>query len=112
GPMRVHADLDLFNSKCSKPLGLMFPDHYRISLHPDVELQVASVLHQFKKIAAHEDLATAECEEEYTGGSELVQDSLYFLRCHFPMIIVIEIAVDATLVAAVGDVKMHTDGNA
>ena len=110
--MRVHADLYLLHSQGPQPLRLVLTDHDCVGLHLDIELQLAGVLHQFEKIAAHKDLTAAECQKENAGVRELFENALDLRGCHFPVIVVIEIAVDAALVAAIGDVEMHADRDA
>jgi hypothetical protein len=65
----------------------------------------------FKKIPAHQNFAAAQGQVENSGVGHLVEEVLDFRGVHFAVIVVIEIAMDAALVAAVGQVQLDTQGD-
>src|ERR1700674_342281 len=110
--MRVDADLHLLYAQLANAPSLLLADHYAVGFQLDVEQQAARVFHDFEEIAAHEDFSAAKSKEEDSSIRELGQNVFDLGRRHLAMVVVIHIAVNATLVATIGDVKMHTDRNA
>ena len=87
-------------------------NHYAIGLDLNVEKQAPGILHDFQEILAHEDLAATENEEKHAGFGELIEHVLDLGRGHLAFVVVIEIAMNAAFVAAVGDVEVNAEGNA
>src|SRR5262249_54884068 len=94
----------------SRLLRLADQDAVRLDLHGKQELP--RVLQDIEEVRPQKDLAAADREEEDTGLGKLVQHVLDLGERHLTVIIVIEIAVDAPLVAAVRDVELHAERDA
>ncbi len=109
-PMGVDADLYLLDAELAKSRGFLFMDHYAVGLHLHVEQQLPRPLHDFKKVAAHQNFTAAEREKEDAGIGELFEHIDDFRRRHLAMIVVIEVAMHAALIAAVGDIEVNADG--
>ena len=74
-------------------------------------VQLARVLEDLEQILAQEDLAAAEGQEEDPGVGQLIEQVLDLGRRHLAVVVVVEIAVHAALVAAVGEVELHAERN-
>src|SRR5437867_12866680 len=61
-------------------------------------------------LGAEKDPAAADRQEEDARGGELIEDVLDLGERHFAVIVVIEVAVDAALVAALGQVERAPSG--
>src|SRR5208282_2327714 len=81
-------------------------------LELDAEGKRARILQNLEKILAHENLAAAQSQDENAGVGHLLEQVLDFDSGHLPVVVVIKVAVNALLVAAVGQIKLHTEGNA
>ena len=88
------------------------PHQDRVGLQLDVELQRAGIRQQLEEVLAQQQLAAAEREEQRAGGGELIEDVLDFRRGHLAVVVVIQVAVDAALVAPVGEIEVHRQRNA
>jgi hypothetical protein len=108
GAVGVNADLDRIYAQLSNTARLFFVDHDRICFDLHVEHQATRILDDLKKIAAHEDFAATESQEENAGLGQLIKHPFDFERGHLAVVIVIEVAVHAALVTAISDV--HVDG--
>ena len=108
GTMRVDTDLHLVYSQFRHASRFWFPDHDGVGLDPYAEHQLACVLEQFEKITAHQDLAAAEGQEKCSRVREFFQHTLNLARGHLPVIVMVQIAVNTALIAAVRDVEMET----
>ena len=104
--MRVDTDLHLVYSQFRHASRFWFPDHDGVGLDPYAEHQLACVLEQFEKITAHQDLAAAEGQEKCSRVREFFQHTLNLARGHLPVIVMVQIAVNTALIAAVRDVEM------
>ena len=71
----------------------------------------AGVLEQFEEILAQENFAAAQGQDEDAGLGHLVEQVLDFGGGHLAVIVVIEIAMDAAFVAAVGEVELDAERN-
>ena len=65
-----------------------------------------------KEVLAQKWFTAAKRQDQGACGSRLKEHSLNLIGRHLAMIIVIEIAVHATLVAAIGHVEMKAERNA
>ena len=92
--------------------GLRLADHDRVGLDLDREHQPARVLEDLEQIRPEENLAAADGEEEDPGVGELVEQILDLGGRHLAVIVVIEVAVHAPLVAAVGEVELRAERDA
>jgi hypothetical protein len=92
----------------AKLLRFGLADHHTIRFDLDVEKQAARVFYEFEKIAAHEDFAAAEGEKENSGLGKLIEHAFDFGGGHLAMVVVIQIAMHAALVASEGNI--HVDG--
>ena len=72
----------------------------------------AGVGQQVEEVFSQEQLAAAEDQEERAGCGELIEHRLDLARRHLAVIVVIEVAVDAPLVAPVGEIEVHGQRNA
>ena len=72
----------------------------------------ARVRQELEEVLPQQQLAAAEDQEQRAGRGELVEDRLDFGGGHLAVVVVIEIAVDAALVAAVGEIELHRERNA
>ncbi len=66
---------------------------------------------KLEEIAAHQHFAAAECQEKRPSFCQFIEYVLDFCRGHFAVVVVIEVAVNATLVAAVSDVEVNGHGH-
>src|ERR1700684_2262774 len=98
-PMRVDTDLHLLDAELAKSRGFLFADHHPVGLHLHVEQQLPRPLYDFKKVPPHENFTATKGEKKNSGIGELGQDIKDFRRRHLAMIVVIEIAMQAALVA-------------
>ena len=57
----------------------------------------------FKEIAAHQNFSATKRKEENSGVRELVENIFDLRRGHLAVIIVIQIAMNAPLIAAIGE---------
>src|ERR1700722_13717190 len=112
GPVRVHADLHRLWRQRLNPVRLALMNHHRIGLQLYAERKPARVLSDLEKIAAHQNLASADGQEEHSGLRHLVEQIFDLRRSHLAMIVMIEITMDATLIAAVSQIKLYTQRNA
>ena len=69
------------------------------------------VFQKLEKVFAQENLAAAQGEDENAGIGHLFEQMLDLGRGHLPVIVMIEIAVHAALVAAVSEVELHAERN-
>src|SRR5262249_21124439 len=99
--MGIHADLNLLDVELPQAARQCYPNEERIGFQFDVELQRAGILDDFKAVSANKRLATANGQEENSGGGKLIENHLDLGGGHFAVAGVIEIAVLATLVAPV-----------
>ena len=104
--MRIQADLYLLDVEFAEATRLFFANEDRVGLELDVEAESAGVLDDFEAVGANQRLAAADGQEEHAGCGELIENMLDFGGGHFAVAGVIEIAVFAALVAAIGDVEM------
>lgn len=74
---------------------------------PLYQRPVCGVLHDPVQIRPHEDFAAADVQKERARCRQLIQQAQDFGGRHLAVIVVIEIAVDAALVAAVGQIQLH-----
>src|ERR1039458_9970693 len=86
--MRVDADLDGVHVQFADSLRFPFVDHDRVGLDLDVEHETPGVLHQFKEVAAHKDLAAAEGEKENARLGQLIEHILDFGGRHLTVVVV------------------------
>ena len=87
-------------------------DQHRVGLDLDVELQRPRIGEQLEEVLAEQQLAAAENQEHRAGRRQLIEHVLHFGRRHLAVIVVVEIAVHATLVAAIRQIEMHRQRNA
>src|ERR1700690_1254006 len=66
----------------------------------------------FEKVATHEHLAATEREKENSGLRQLIENALDFRSGQFTVVVVIEIAMHAALVAAIRDIQMDGERDA
>ena len=112
GAVGIDADLHLLDAEALEPRRLFGPDHHRVGLQLDVEAQLAGVLQNLKAIAAQQRLSAADAEEEGSALGELADRVLDLVGAHLVLAFVVEIAMNAALVAAPGDVQMRAQRNA
>src|SRR5678815_540910 len=110
--MRVNADLDALDSELTEAARFRLANHGGVGLHLDVKEQTARVFDQFKKVAAEEHFAAAERQEKDASVRELIEDGLDLRGRHFAVVVVIEVAMNAALVAPVGEIEMSGEWNA
>jgi hypothetical protein len=96
----------------ARPVGFLFADHKRVGLHSYRAHQRTGILDQFEEIHAHENFAAAEDLKEDPGLGQLIQDALDLGSGHFARIVMIQVAVHATLAAAVGHVHLDAQRDA
>src|SRR5262249_6898072 len=75
------------------------------------ELQAARFSENFFEVLAKEYFASAKGKKKRSGSGELLQGIDAFLRVQFAVVFMIKVAVDASLVAAVGEIKMYAQWN-
>ena len=107
GAMRIDAQLDLAHAGVANAIGFRLAQQDAVGLDLDVEHQPARVGQQLEQVAPQQQLAAAEDQEQRAGGGELIEDAADLRGGQLAMIVVIEIAVHAPLVAAVGQIELH-----
>ncbi len=112
GAVGVDGDLDLLDAELLEADGFLVADHDGVGLELDVEAEGAGVLEDLEAVAAEEGFAAGDDEEEGAAGGEFVEDALDLGGVHLALDVVVEIAVDAALVAAPGDVEVRAEGDA
>src|ERR1035438_8570607 len=85
---------------------------FRSGLDLHVEQQPPRIFDKFQKVAAHKNLAAAEREKENAGLGQLIEHALDFGGRHLAMIVVIQIAMHAALIAAIRDIHVDGEGHA
>ena len=112
GTVGIDADLDLLDAEPLEPRRFLGADHHRVGLQFYVESEFARVLQNFKAVAPQQRLAAADAEEECAALLELANHVLDLVGAHLVLAFVVEIAVNAALVALPRDVKMRAQRNA
>ena len=97
---------------CLEPRCLLWPDHHRIGLQLYVEAQFAGVLQDLKAIAPQQRLPPLMLRKNVPHSASWRMRILDLGGAHLVFAFVIEIAVDATLVALPRDVNMRAQRNA
>src|SRR5206468_9333699 len=110
--MRIDADLDSVKPQLRQPVRFFFADHDGVRLDLDAEQQRARMLQQLEEVASQENLAAAEHQKEDSGRGKLIEQIFDLGRGHFAVVVVVEIAVDAPLIAAVSNVQLDAQGDA
>src|ERR1700693_913497 len=110
--MRVDTDLHLLDAELTKSSGFLLADHHSVGLDFHVEQQLPSSFDDFKKIPAHENFPATEGEEEYAGVGELGKHVGDLRRRHLAMVIMIEVAMHAALIATVRDIEVNAERQA
>jgi hypothetical protein len=106
--MRINADLDRFHADVSNLRCLPFANHDCVGLELHTELPLEPrILENLEKIFAKEYFPSAQGEDKDAGIRHLVQQMLDLRSGHLAMIVVIEITMNAALVAAVSEVELH-----
>src|ERR1700685_1097443 len=111
GPVRINADLNGLHAEIAQSRRLRFANQYGIRLELDAERKRARTLENFKKILPQKDLPTAAGKNKNARFRHLLQQMLDLHRGHLTVIVVIEIAVHALLVATVGKVELRAEGD-
>ena len=100
--VRVNADLDRFDAEIAEAGRLALADQDRVGLELHAKHQAAGVFEQVEEILAQKNFAAAKGQDEDAGVGHLIEQVLDFRSGHLAMIVMIEIAVHAALVAAIG----------
>src|SRR5579862_79847 len=106
-PMRVDADLHRVDRQIAEAFGPGCSDHYRVALELHAEHQLASMLQNLEKVLPHEDLAAAQRQEKHARFGHLTEQIQDLRGGHFTVVVVIQIAVYTSLVAAIGQIQLH-----
>src|SRR5580692_3496730 len=109
GAMRVDADLHGVDTKAANQRRLFFLDQDRVGLELHIEGQLARAPYDRKYILAQHRLAAADSQQKYTRIGHLYEQAFDFVVAQFALIVVIEVAMDASLVATPGDVEMNAE---
>ena len=112
GPVRVDADLHRADAELADAVGLPLAEEDGVGLELDVEAELARVAEELEEILAQEQLAAAEDQKERARRRELIEHALDFGGGQLAVVVVIEVAVHAALVAAVGEIELHREGHA
>ena len=112
GPVRVDADLHLADAEIADAVRFTLAHENRVGLELDVEPELARIGEQLEEVLAEQQLSAAEDQEQRAFGRELVEHVLDFGGGQLAVIVVIEIAVHAALVAAVGEIELHRQRHA
>src|ERR1700737_1355619 len=108
-PMRVNTDLDGLNAEVAKKIGFFFANHERVCFYFDIEHPLARMPQNIEEIHAHQDFPAAEREKENPRLGKLIEQSLDFFKRHFSVVIVVQIAVHAALVTAIGHIQVNVE---
>src|SRR5437016_4433285 len=103
----VNADLHAPHAEALQHLRAFGSDEQRIRLKTYVELQPARRCENFFQIFAKKNFSAAKREKEGAGASQLLQRIHTFARGQLAVVLVVEVTVHASLVAAIGQIKMH-----
>src|SRR5579862_8067068 len=103
--MRINADLYRFHAEGTDTVCLLLANQNSVGLQLDAESTHARVLQNLEEISAHQNLAAADGEIENSGVGHLVEKVLDFHRGHLAVIVMVEIAVETPLIAAIGQVQ-------
>src|SRR5580693_913183 len=109
--MGVNAHLNGVNAKRADAFGVALANQNGVGFELDAEGQTPGVFEDFEEILAQHDLATAQGENENARGSKFVEEMFDFSGGHLAVIIVVEVTMNATLVATVGQVELDAQGN-
>ena len=112
GAVRVDADLNLLDVEFAKAACFPFADEDGVGFQFYVEAERAGVLDDFENVRTYQWFAAADGEKEDACGCELIESGFDFGGGHFAVAVVLEIAVFAALVAAIGDVEMDGERDA
>src|SRR5580698_9679167 len=110
--MRIHADLDLVDSQFTQTPRLRLANHDCVRLQLYIEEQSARIFDDLEKITAHQHFTTTNRKKKNSGLGKLREYVLDLCRRHLAVIVVVKIAVHAALVAAIGNIQVHTERNA
>src|SRR5271156_4048693 len=112
GAMGVDADLNRVHAEFADQRGFFFPDQDPVSLEFHIEGQLARAPQDRKNIAAQHRLAAAYSQKEDSRRRHLRHQVFDLFVAHFAQVIVIEVAMDAALVAAPGNVEVNAERDA
>ena len=110
-PVRVDADLHTGQPRLRQTVRFRLPDHERVGLYLHAEHPGPRMRQDVEKIHPHQHFAAADGEEEDPGLGHLVEHVLDLGQRHLTVIIMVQIAMHAALVTAIGDIQLNADGN-
>src|ERR1700731_4138320 len=110
-PMGVNADLNRLDAEFAKKIGFFFANHERVGFFFDIEHPLARMPQNIEEIHAHQDFAAAQREKEDSRLGKLIKQSLHFFKRHFSVVIMVQIAVHAALVTAIGNIQVNVEGH-
>ena len=111
GTVGINTDLNRLYAEIAQARRLRFANHHGIGLQLDAEGQGTGALEDLEEIFAQENLAAAQGQNKYTGLGHFLKQMLNLGGSHFAVIVVIEIAVNALLVAAISKIKLDAERN-
>src|SRR5579863_6472547 len=109
--VRIHADLHLMHAKLRDARRFLFTDQQGVRLELDIEAPEARVFDDREKVLAQKDLSAAEGQEHGPRVRHLIEQVAQFGQTQLGRVVVIEIAVDTSLVAAPGQIDMYAERN-
>jgi hypothetical protein len=104
--MGVNTYADLLDTQIAHAVRFFLADHEAVCLYFYAKPQPARVLQDFEEVHAHQHFAAAQRKEENSGIGKLVEEILDFSKGHFPVVIVVQVAVRAPLIATIGNVQV------
>src|SRR6266481_6253950 len=111
GDVRVNTDLHRLHAKNFDAVSFFFPYQHTVGLELDAESPLASMLQNLEEIAPHQYFAAADCEIEDPGICHLVEKVFDFGGAHLAVVVMIQIAMDTTLIAPIRQVQVHAQWN-
>src|SRR5262249_29716762 len=107
----VAVDTDLYppHATALQHLSAFGSDKQRVRFQTYIEVQAPRGRKNFLEILAKKNLTPAESKEQRSAPRQLLQDVDALAGRQLAAIFMIEIAVNTTLVAAIGQIEMHTE---
>src|SRR5215470_9028205 len=108
--MRVDADLDRFHTNVPDSCRFALANHDRVRLELHAELPLnPRVFENLEEVLAEKNLASTQTQNENARIRHLVQQMFDLRSRHLAMVFMIEITMNASLVAAVCQIELHTE---
>src|SRR5215469_17911143 len=109
-PMGIDADLDRLHPDFSKPRRFRLANHDGVRLKLYTKLPFpAGILKDLEKVLSQENFPTAEGENKNPGVRQLIQQMLDLGGRHLATIVVLEVTMHTTFIAAISKIELHAE---